>query len=246
MDELINMDIAGTGKIPGGTFGNVNISGVGKIMGDVKGRELNVAGMGTALKDINFDFINISGTFKSNGMVAVNDKIDINGTAKINAFQGENIEINGNVTILESMRFNKAVVNGRAKVIGSCEGSAFICDGSVSIGGLLSADKVAINLRGKCSAKEVGGEEITIKNDSSVIVKLLGFSCEFWQLKKEFTCENIEGDKIYLENTICDTVRGEEIVIGKGCKIKKIEYYGSLNINEESIVGDKEHLNKNI
>ena len=244
MGELINMEIAGTGKIPGGTFGDVNISGMGKIVGDVKGKNLNVAGMGSAIKDINFDNINIAGTFKSSGIVSVNDKITINGTAKINAFEGNDIEVNGTATIAEGMKFNKATVNGRAKVAGDCEGNIFSCNGSISVGGLLSADRIDINLRGRCTAKDVGGEEITIKNDSCVTVKVLGISCEFWQLKKEFKCESIEGDKIYLENTICEIVRGENIVIGKGCKINKVEYYGTLKKEDGSIVIKEECLSK--
>ncbi|WP_252250785.1 hypothetical protein [Clostridium sp. ZBS13] len=42
-----------------------------------------------------------------------------------------------------------------------------------------------------------------------------------------------------MENTECKVIRGHNIKILGGCKIDKIKYTGELNIDNNSIVGEK-------
>ena len=46
----------------------------------------------------------------------------------------------------------------------------------------------------------------------------------------------IEGDTIELENVKCDSVRGHNIKIGENCRIKMVEYTGSIEIDKKSKV----------
>ena len=90
---------------------------------------------------------------------------------------------------------------------------------------------------GPSSAREMGREKITCKRKGKY---------DLWGLKslidpggnKKATVDIIEGDDIYLENTIAKVVRGNNITIGSGCaKIDLVEYKDNLKQNEESEVG---------
>ena len=129
--------------------------------------------------------------------------------------------------------FENIEVYGELKTLGNFEGNSFYGYGRVDIEGLLSADKVEIIIHDNSEIKEIGGENISIKNNTSK--KLFGIL--FNQTKKGYVrCNLIEGDNIYLENTICDIIRGENITIGKGCTIGTIEYSNNLTVDKESIV----------
>ena len=51
--------------------------------------------------------------------------------------------------------------------------------------------------------------------------------------KNELSCNLIEGDNVYLENTIAKTVRGNNVTIGPGCKIELVEYKNNLKMDDE-------------
>ena len=50
----------------------------------------------------------------------------------------------------------------------------------------------------------------------------------FKPLAKELTAEVIEGDKVEIEYTQADVVRGNHIKIGPGCKVDLVEYKGEF------------------
>ncbi len=49
----------------------------------------------------------------------------------------------------------------------------------------------------------------------------------------------VEGDDIYLEHTIAEVVRGNNVTIGPGCEISVVEYHTSFNQKGNAVV--KEH-----
>jgi len=47
---------------------------------------------------------------------------------------------------------------------------------------------------------------------------------------------SIEGDKISVKNTKANFVAGDDIIIGPGCTIERVEYRGAIKISDKSIV----------
>ncbi|MDU1053191.1 hypothetical protein [Clostridium baratii] len=221
---LNDMNIAGNGTIANGEYNRVNISGMAKILGEIKSKSLDVSGIAKSFGNINSDNITISGSFRSNSNIEFKDKFEINGTLTCDkGIKGNDIRINGYVKVLSKVQFDRLEVNGGLKAVEGAEGRKFLLDGAINIEGLLSADSIRINVFKVSKVKEIGGEDIVIKK-----VKQSLFSNMFFRSK--LISDLIEGDKIYLEKTIAKTVRGEDITIGEGCVIDRVEYTKNLNI----------------
>lgn len=56
----------------------------------------------------------------------------------------------------------------------------------------------------------------------------------------------IEADEISLENSEVKVVRGKNIKIGKGCYVESLEYSESIEIDEDSIVGEIKNISEKI
>lgn len=235
------MDVAGVGKIPSGNYENISISGFGTIYGDIQCNKVEVSGMGKSLGKIDCKDLYVSGTFKSKEDVKSSEEINISGVGKFKSIDCNYINVSGKIALDKDLNFNRVNMEGWLTVLENCQGQEFIVDGKVNIKGLLSADIINISLRGKSYVKEMGGEEILIKNDSGITVKIFGLSKT---ISSCMECDLIEGDKINIENTRCKIIRGEDITIGEGCIIDKIECSGKLNINEKSKVLDIVYTNK--
>ena len=54
--------------------------------------------------------------------------------------------------------------------------------------------------------------------------------------KARLKTKRIEGDSVELEGTTADLVKGAKVVIGKGCKIKTVEYSESIEVHEKASV----------
>jgi hypothetical protein len=56
----------------------------------------------------------------------------------------------------------------------------------------------------------------------------------------ELTCQNLlEADEISLEATVAKIVRGKRVIIGPECRIDRIEYAESLQIDPKSAVKEQ-------
>jgi len=53
------------------------------------------------------------------------------------------------------------------------------------------------------------------------------------------TAESIEGDRVYLESTQADVVRGREVSIGPSCRIRRVEYSQSLQVDPTAEVAER-------
>ncbi len=235
------MDVAGVGKIPSGDYDNINISGLGTICGDVHANKVDVSGKGKSLGGIDCKYLYVSGTFKGEENVRSSKEINISGLAKFISIDCDYIYVSGKISLDKDLNFNKVSIEGWLTVLENCQGQEFIVDGKVNIKGLLSADKIDISIRGKNYIKEIGGEEISIKDGGKVTVKILGLSKT---ISSYMECDLIEGDKIDIENTRCKVIRGENIIIGEGCVIDKVECSGDLSIDKKSEVLDIIYTNK--
>lgn len=154
----------------------------------------------------------------------------------------QSLKINGSARIEGSLYGEEVSITGSAHIEKNCEVESFKASGSFKIQGLLNAGQVIINLGGKSSVKEIGGENIEVRAsiiDNFFFKKVID---KMFNTKGELSTELIEGDEIYLENTNAKIVRGNNITIGDGCNIGLIEYSGEIKISNESIVKQQQKV----
>jgi hypothetical protein len=105
--------------------------------------------------------------------------------------------------------------------------------------GLLNCEVLDLQLAHSHSfIKEIGGKSIRIsnvrKNGSLFTLTLIPFNNNV-----SFRSDLIEGDDIDLRFSQVKLVRGHNVTIGKGCRIDKVEYTGSLNIIDNGVVKEE-------
>ncbi|WP_064093976.1 polymer-forming cytoskeletal protein [Rossellomorea aquimaris] len=250
--ELHDLKISGSGSSGGGQFNKVKISGSGKISGDIDCKELKISGSGKINGNIKTGYMKSSGSSHIHGDLKA-EKISISGSSKFEgSIMAATMEVSGSSKVSENLickdfkASGSCVVQGKLqgenvkssgllKVLKDCEVETFTSHGAVTIDGLLSADKVDIQLEHQSSIKEIGGETIVVKNQNStrLLKQVVNF---FFQKDDHLHSDLIEGDEVYLENTKAKLVRGKNVVIGENCEIETVEYSGSLDIKKESKV----------
>jgi cytoskeletal protein CcmA (bactofilin family) len=252
--ELHDLKISGSGTSGGGRFNSVKISGSGTIQGDIDCRDLKISGSGKINGEIITEEFKTSGSSKISGGIKANE-VSISGSTRIEgAVTAAEMTVSGSSKISEdltckdfkssgSTKIDGKLQGGKIKTSGSlqvekdCEVETFIARGSVKINGLLSADKVDIEVSHESFIKEIGGEIIEVKNELStkLVKQVVNF---FVQRNDCLRSDLIEGDEIYLENTKAKLVRGKNVTIGENCEIGTVEYSGSFDVKDGSIIGN--------
>lgn len=210
-----DLHISGMGKATGGTYNNVQIDGMTTVNGDIECQTFISNGKSTVNGNINANSLSIKGLSKIEGNIQAT-KMQIDGSVKLDGnLKGEQINLNGMVNI-----------------DGDCEAEEFLADGGFTIDGLLNAGHINIKLRGKCRIEEIGGENIVVtKEKSGTSFNIIGSIFPI-----HLITDSIEGNKIQLEFTKAEIVRGNEIIIGPGCEIETVEYKSSLYIDDTAKV----------
>lgn len=232
--------ISGAGKIEGGTYGTVKIAGSGKVTGDLSAEEFRAAGSAKVEGHLKAKRFEVAGSFRCEkdleveegeaaGSIHVGGKVrakelKLAGSAQVQAITGGYLRAGGALTVAETL-----------------EVETFRLSGAFEIGGLLSADRVEVELEGRSRAREIGGEKITVrvspKGLGGFLSQTLGLF--FGKTVKELEVETVEGDEIELEATRAKLVRGGKIKIGPGCQIDRVEYTESLEIAKEAVVKEE-------
>jgi cytoskeletal protein CcmA (bactofilin family) len=235
MNEKRNSaSIAGAGKISGGTYERLSISGAGKVTGDVVAEEIKISGIGKIEGRTEAKEISASGSAAFTDTVVV-EELRISGSGRVEGrLEAKEFKCSGTCRVNGSVSSEYVKVSGHLHVGGDLESAIFNTSGGFHVEGLLSADKIEVRLGGRCQAREVGGETIDVRRGGWREKGLL-----LDGLMKIFSgggvaglhADQIEGDDIYLEDTIAEVVRGKRIEIGPGCHIGKVEYEESLKVH---------------
>jgi len=215
-----DLKIYGSGSSAGGKFNRVTIMGEGRINGDVDCFNLKIYGQGE-----------LDGNLKTVDTVDVKGQTEIKGNLK-----AKNVKLQGEIEVNGDLFADEAKITGNIKADGNCNAEIFTLEGGFTIDGLLNADILKINLHWPSKVHEIGGSEITIKKIGKL--SFLGLKNMIQPSgHNELTADIIEGDEIYLENTNAKVVRGNNIIIGSGCKIELVEYKSSFKQDEKSEIG---------
>jgi len=235
-NSIGNIKISGSGISGGGKYNEVSISGSGEISGDLECIDFKTSGSSKVTGQVKAENIKVSGSSKINGNVEVGE-MKVSGSANVGGqVKSQSLKISGSIHIAESLYGEDVDISGSLHVGKDCEVESFKASGNFRINGLLNAGQVIINLGGKSSVKEIGGERIEVRisiMENFFFKKVID---KMFNSRAELTTELIEGDEIYLENTSAKIVRGNNVTIGEGCNIGLIEYRGKINVSSDSVV----------
>lgn len=261
-----NLFISGVYSNNGGVYGDVNISGSGKLRGSTECKSFKTSGASSVEGELKCESFSCSGAtkilggvlctgiMKTSGAISVeNDvtavELHVSGSGKYGGCvrAEELVSISGAIQARGNVESGKKVrLSGSARIDGDVIAEEITLSGGFDVTGLINGEKVEIILgRGgnQKKAGSVGGSEITVrcKKEDENFGAVLGF------LEKLFSSDNdvptfetdvIEGDVINLENTKANVVRGKEINIGDGCEIGRVEFTGKVTYAENARIGE--------
>ncbi len=208
-----DLRINGLGSSSGGSYNIIQINGKGDINGDIDCAELQINGLGC-----------IHGNVKTGG-ARIAGKSEIDGNLK-----AQEIITDGMTEVGGAISADKIENRGMLKVEKDCGSETFKSQGGFTIGGLLNAERIDVDIYAASRAREIGGQEIEIRSgDAFGFKKFLTSLFPGLQLDRTLSAETIEGDSIYLENATVKVVRGRDVKIGPGCKIDVVEYKTSFH-----------------
>lgn len=230
-----DLSISGSGTVSGGTYRTVTISGSGKVQGDISCGSMEISGSGKIFGNVDAKSLRISGSGVIHG--STNTAVfTVNGSSRL----GKNVtarefQVNGTARIRGSLHGETTRSYGILNIEGDIETEVLTVEGQLSVDGLCSAEQIDLKLNGGSSViKEIGCSALEVRRKSfaGLLSQLFGSI-----RRTALTAETIEGDEIFLEDTVAKTVRGNRVVIGEGCHIDKIFYKQSYQCAEHSKVG---------
>jgi cytoskeletal protein CcmA (bactofilin family) len=258
--ELGCLKISGSGTATGGKYDEVSISGSGKIVGDVECNTFKISGSGKVQGDLKTNDFRISGSgsvlgaldcvegkISGSGKITSNVRADyfkISGNGKLEGdFRGKDFGVSGSSTILGGIYCESVRAAGSVTVDKNIEAEFVELSGGFRVQGMINADQVFIHTGGTCTVEEIGATKIIVSERPINMNGIIGWIAKtFGSSFGYLNVKSIEADEIQLENTVAEVVRGQNITIGNGCRIKVVEYSGTLNVMGNGIVDEQRKI----
>jgi cytoskeletal protein CcmA (bactofilin family) len=240
-----NPHIAGFGKLPGGTYQTVTISGNGEVEGDLQAKRVTLSGSAQIDGDVTTDDFRASGVSKIKGSLRARET-SLSGSASI---QGS----------LKSETLNF----GGALAVGGNIAASTLCGEGVIQADAIEADEIELGIKGASEVRALSGKQIQVKageigavsmsvsskTSTSVFSHHITMSGETVSSVSQssmadtgeckFTADQITGEDIDLAITHARCVEGHRVRIGPGCVIDKIQYRESLDIDPKATVKEQ-------
>jgi len=213
-----DLKVVGNSSCAGGQYRRVKITGECAIAGDVECEKLSCTGDAA-----------IHGNLLT-GELSMTGDMQITGDVNAKKIRGKGDLVIDSRICGEEIRFT-----GNLEVQGDCESGLLEVNGGIQVQGLLSAERLQLRMLGPCQAREIGGGNLDVKRSIGTIWKQwFGQDSQVVLL-----AEVIEGDVLNLDYTKAGIVRGKDVVIGQGCEIGRVEYWGSLEVHPEASVKEQ-------
>ena len=232
MNDINSIKIIGNGIITNGEYEKVSILGEAIALDSFKCNYLKVVGNCILKDEVIARRVKILGEMLCEERGITESELEILGELRaLKDYKVNKIKVLGEAIFKENLFFEETDILGKLEVYKDCEGNLFNSRGKLKINGLLSAENIDINPNGISTISEIGGSKIIIRRKG-----LFSFG------ESKVISNTIEGDYIELENTECEIVRGHNIRILANCRIGKVEYTGTLSVDNRSIVGEEKCL----
>lgn len=230
MKETTNLQISGSSTAPGGEYGEVSISGSGRIQGNLRAETLHCSGSGKFEGNVTTGQLLVAGSCQIAGDLAGKD-VRIAGSCRVDRkLKAEELHLNGSATVQEGIQCQTLHCAGHLTAKGDVEAEEAELLGGARIDGLLNAD--TIRIRGKVHVQEIGCSTLVVEQEEARnwLNRLFG-----GHDSSSLEAEIIEADHADLVNTQADVLRGRDLKIGPGCKIRRAEYSGSCDAVEGTV-----------
>ncbi|MBE9916620.1 polymer-forming cytoskeletal protein [Paenibacillus donghaensis] len=239
MESKSDLRISGIGKSQGGSYSHVRTDGMAKIKGDTSCISLDSNGTMSIEGALQSESVTVNGTATVEGHVNTNRMVlDGMATLKEQVVCTELLTVNGRLSVGRGLIGEKVEIFGNLKTREDVGCEVFSVFGGFSIDGLLNAGLVDIKLNMPCRVQEIGGDTITVRRAKkySVIEQFVP------ALSARLHAHTIEGDEVDLEYTDAEIVRGNNVRIGEGCKIGRVEYKQQLQRDADAQIGSAHQL----
>ncbi len=214
----------------------VSISGASKIDG-CNCEIFRAAGASKVNGDLRADDADVSGATKINGN-AYFGKLDSSGALKVRGkSEGKKLDLSGSAKFEDSVDVKFIDSSGSFGVKGDVNCTSMDTSGLVKIQGVLKGEEIMLNNSGKSKINKIEGGDIVVESGGSGL-----FSFGFGK-SGSLEVESVKGNDISLENTKAESVTGNKVIIGRGCKIKNVKAK-ELKIHESAKVENKKSLNE--
>ncbi|WP_410770694.1 hypothetical protein [Fontibacillus sp. BL9] len=216
-EQRNDLRLVGDSMSNGGFYGKVSLTGDAEFNGNVDCLSLKSTG------NIKVDGSLRSGTLKTTGDLKIEGGLTVT-----------EMSATGEVWVKESISGENMKIFGTCTVMSGIQTERFKLKGVVQSEGMLNSETVEMVLFGKSYAAEIVGTRIEVQP----------FGAQKWvpwlrmRGTPELEAQVIEGDVVSLENTKADTVRGGEVRIGPGCRIRLVEYSKSFHQDRQSEVAE--------
>lgn len=241
MSELANIKISGSGSCGGGCYDRISISGSGSVNGDVKCNSISISGSGRIGGNVDCrDRISISGSGSIDGEIICGE-FHNSGSAKSSGnITAKSFHVSGVFKSGGWINSDVIAISGIVKAEGDITGERVNIRGGISTEKLVSGDNVVIEFESGCSCRigELGGGTIRVYRSEKLFRGLFGSLFNTNDSIGTAEIGSIEADDIDISHCNVKSIVGTKVVIGPGCRVERVEYTESLQIDESSKVGE--------
>lgn len=189
------------------------------------------------------NILKVNGMMKSPGDLNC-DAVKVDGMLKIDgSLKTEDLNGDGMVTIKGDAHVGSIDMDGMIKLKGALEAKKVIIDGMIKAQSINSDE---IEISGKVEADDINCDvfSLDLNGGKSAIANIEGSSVKVTNhrvIRKSYLRVNtITADDIDIEYVECDTISGDHVKIGKGCKVEHVTYLSSLEIDPKASVKKNE------
>lgn len=182
---------------------------------------MNVNGIMTCPNDLCSEKIEVDGILRVKGFVETG-VLEGNGIIKVEKnLKANKIEIDGILTVIENIDCDQFKAKGVIKAH-NLNAENVLINGMVNIDAAVNCETLNLIYYKKSKIKHIEGTNIKVSSKK--------------KYKHALTVNTITADEIDVENVHCDSVTGNHVKIGKGCKIENLSYISRVDIDKTAIV----------
>lgn len=251
MSDKIDLQISGSSAMPGGEYGQVRISGSGRVQGSLRCDSLGCSGAARVQGDVACEGeARCSGAVKVEGALGCGSlhssgsthclRLDCVGEAHTSGSMVVEQQLEAGLLHSSGALRTGSIRCGELRSTGALEAAEVEAEsadisGAARIPGLLNAETVSIRSGGAVDIGSIGGSSIRIVPGES----------RGWGLLRRAApgrarVGTIEGDDIILENVEARVVRGRRVTIGAACRIGQLEYSESCQMAPDAQVDQQQ------
>ncbi len=244
-NDMKDTSIVGSGSLPGGDqYGKISVSGSGRLLGSIRCEALSSAGSCHAERDVECaGKLSAAGSFRADGDVRAGI-FSVSGSAAVGGrIRAGTLKLAGSLHAKDSVEAAVLTGSGTLRTEGGAAVQTVTFSGALHVGGPLRAEKLEWHVGGDSEVHDIGGTEIRILTREAGTSRtggvLAAISDLFGVRLGRVKADTVEGDKLELDALDAKVVRGREIFVHAGCRIDRVEYAETLDVEEGAVIGEQ-------